>query len=198
MKKRQQRVQLLLKVLLVISTLSSGCKTKYASKELFFVKPFHDNDTLVFQNLTNRLQTDTFYFRKEVVKQTWLPGFRDGVKFSDRIYIHCEVNSEISGKYDNVCILVSRAESGIFTVIDFNGLSARFDSCKYCCLKDTAIKVNSKKEYSSPIYCIKDGYGINYGVDYVSAADVKSIWWKEEIGMIMYEKKDGSKWVRIN
>ena len=131
-----------------------GCKSKYSEKEMHFINAFHDRDTVIYESNLNQLERDTVYFNKVKYPKIWLPGFRDGMKYSDEISINYKINDTAKEAFEPGFILLARAEQSVFTDITFKSFFSRFDNCNYCCLEDTIFKIRNGEEIKPPIYKI--------------------------------------------
>ncbi len=185
--------------LIFIGIFFTGCKTKYSQKEMLFINAFHDRDTVIYESNINKLEKDTVYFSKDKYPQNWLPGFRDGMNYSDNLYINYKINDTAKDAYEDNFILLARSEKSVFTDISFKSFFSRFDNCDYCCLRDTIFKIRNGEEIKPPIYKIPYKMGADTTVPNRNGWDeISTIWLSETKGLIMYEYSSGKTFTRIN
>jgi hypothetical protein len=185
--------------LLIIGTLFFGCKTKYSHQEMLFINAFHDRDTIIYVSSLNESERDTVYFCKVRYSKNWLPGFRDGMKYSDDISINYKINDTAKDAYEPGFILLARAGKNTFTEITFKSFFCRFDNGDYCCLQDTIFKIRNGDEIKPSIYKIHYKMGADTTVPNRNGWDeIKAIWLSETKGLISYEYSSGKIFTRIN
>ena len=173
--------------------LISSCQGTYSNDDLFFIKPFHDRDTLLFKSITGDKQ-DTLYVSKHVDKSVgWNPLFKDGLFYYNSILISIDWQSS-NNYYDNILLRISKEKSQLTSYLDFGGLGKSIYNTEICCKLDTMICLKSGQK-------IKQVYKITNDIDYDGITNlnylVDTIWWNENYGIIMFSRRNGEKWLRF-
>ena len=169
-----------------------SCMGNYTKENLFFIKPFHYKDTLLFKSIIDG-KLDTLYVSKHVEKSAgWNPGFKDDLFYYNSILISIDWQAS-NNYYGSILLKISKEKSQLTTDLEFGGLGKSIYNNKICCSLDTNFYLNNGQK-------IKQVYKITNDISYSDNTNldlVDTLWWNENHGILMFTRRNGKKWLRV-